>query len=59
MKTNIKSIINFIGESVRFDDFGGAYLWGKQKLNREKLFCISTNRLKSRLSILSEIKDLR
>ena len=30
MKTNIKDIIKFIGKTVKFDNFGGGYLWGKQ-----------------------------
>ena len=37
MKTDIKDIINFIGESVRFDDFGGGYFWGKQPDGGEQM----------------------
>lgn len=37
MKTDIKDIINFIGESVRFDDFGGGYFWGKQPNGVEQM----------------------
>lgn len=37
MKTDVNSIINFIGKSVRFDDSGGAYLWGKQPKDGEQM----------------------
>jgi len=37
MKTDVKDIINFIGECVRYDDFGGGYLWGKQPNDEEQM----------------------
>ncbi len=37
MKTNVEDIIKFIGKSVRFDDFGGVYLWGKHLDNEEHM----------------------
>jgi hypothetical protein len=37
MKTKIKDILNFIGTSVRFDDFGGGYFWGKQPNGDEQM----------------------
>ena len=32
-----KKIKEFIGESVRFDEYGGGYLWGKQKDEGEQM----------------------
>ena len=32
-----QKIKDFIGESVRFDDFGSGYLWGKQKGGGEQM----------------------
>jgi len=37
MKTDIKDIIKFIGESVRFNDFGAGYFWGKKPNGGEQI----------------------
>lgn len=37
MKTDVKDIVAFIGKEVRFDDFGGGYVWGKQPNDGEQM----------------------
>lgn len=37
MKTDVKDIIDFIGDKVKFDDFGGTYLWGVTKDNEQMI----------------------
>jgi hypothetical protein len=37
MKTKNSDIIKFIGERVRFDDFGGGYFWGEQPNGGEQM----------------------